>query len=294
MIAEFIESWPLFQHAYLGGFLLAALLSLLGVQLVARDQIFFGAAVAQASTLGIAVALATAAWHPFGMHLHDNNWYPRAWAITLSAVAAVGMELIAGRRESREAVTGFIFLFGSASAMALVAQSPFGAEEVQRLLASTLIGATARDVELFALVLAATILLIAVHRDRLLLLAIDPATASAAGIRTRAWSIGSACWLAIAVGISIRAAGLLYVFGCLLLPVLIAKTLVREMRALYWGAPLIGVACAMVGFVLAHAWDVPPAQMAVVVMSLLLAACWLRRVVQRGSSQPSRTSSDSR
>lgn len=294
MIQDFIQSWPLFQHAYLGGWVLAALLSLLGVTLIARDQIFFGAAVAQASTLGIAFALATSAWHPFGLHLHDSAWYPRACAIACSALAALGMELIAGRRESREAVTGFIFLVSSAGAMTVVAQSPFGADEVQRLLASSLIGARRDDVELFALLLAATIVLVAIHRDRLLLMAIDPTTARAAGVHMRAWSIGMACWLALVVGVSIRAAGLLYVFGCLLLPVLAAKTMVQEMRALFWTAPLLSVGCAMVGFILAFAWDIPPAPLTVVLMGALTLAGWAPRLLQRDGNQPSRINSSSR
>lgn len=294
MIREFIDSWPLFQHAYMGGWILAALLALLGVMLVARDQIFFGAAVAQASTFGIAIALATSAWHPLGLHLHDSAWYPRVCAIACSVLAAVGMELIAGRRESREAVTGFIFLVSSAGAMTVVAQSPFGADEIQRLLASSLIGARREDVELFAALLAATIILVAIHRDRLLLMAIDSATARAAGVHTRAWSLGMACWLALAAGVSIRAAGPLYVFGCLLLPVLAAKTMVREMRALFWTAPLLAVGCAIIGFVLAHAWDLPPAQITVVVMGALALAGWTARLLQRGGSQPSRISSSSR
>jgi manganese/iron transport system permease protein len=294
MIAEFIESWPLFRHAYLAGMLLAALLATLGVQLIARDQIFFGAAVAQASTLGVVLALATAAWHPFGLHLHDADWYPRVWAIACSTSAAVAMEMIAGRRESREAVTGFIFLFASAAAMALVARSPFGLEEVHRLLASTIIVARAEDTHVFALLLVFTLLFVGWRRDCLLLIAIDPATAAAAGLRTRAWSIGVACGLAAVVGLSISVAGLLYVFGCLLMPVLAAKSLAREMRTLFWCAPLIGAACAGVGFVLAHAWDLPPAHITVVVMGLLLVTSWLRNFAQRGGSQPSRTSSASR
>lgn len=299
MIGDFLASWPLFQHAYLGGWLLSLLLALLGVQLVARDQIFFGAAVAQASTLGIALALVTATWHPFGWHLHDTAWYPRAWAVACSMLAAIAIELVAGRRESREAVTGFIFLFASAAAMVLVARSPFGIDEVQRLLASSLIGATPLDVEILAVLLAATLLLIALHRNRLLLIAIDPACAAAAGVNVRAWSVGLAAWFAIVAGLSIRTAGLLYTFGGLVLPVLAAKQLAREMRTLFWLAPLLALACAVPGFLFAHAWDYPPAQITVVLQGGLLIAFWLARARRRrqcpaDGSQPNRASSASR
>jgi ABC-type Mn2+/Zn2+ transport system permease subunit len=57
VIQEFLASWSLFGDAYLVGLASALVLGLLGVWVVARDQIFLGAAVSQASTLGVAVAL---------------------------------------------------------------------------------------------------------------------------------------------------------------------------------------------------------------------------------------------
>ena len=51
-------SWALFHNTHLVGRLIRLLLALIGVLVVARDQIFIGAAVSQASTLGIAIALA--------------------------------------------------------------------------------------------------------------------------------------------------------------------------------------------------------------------------------------------
>ena len=57
MIEAFVDSWGLFADTYLAGWAVAVLLSLVGVWVVARDQIFLGAAVSQASTLGTAVAI---------------------------------------------------------------------------------------------------------------------------------------------------------------------------------------------------------------------------------------------
>ena len=57
MIESFFGSWDLFQYTYLAGWLIGLLLSLVGVLVVARDQIFIGVAVSQASTLGIALGL---------------------------------------------------------------------------------------------------------------------------------------------------------------------------------------------------------------------------------------------
>lgn len=57
MIAAFLDSWSLFQNTYLAGWAIAVALAVTGVWVVARNQIFLGIAVSQASALGIAVAL---------------------------------------------------------------------------------------------------------------------------------------------------------------------------------------------------------------------------------------------
>lgn len=283
MIADFIESWPLFGDAYIAGWLLATLLGLVGVQVVARDQIFFGAAVAQASTFGIACSLVVAAMHPFGLHLHESPVHARVWAVAMSILAAVGIEMVAGRRETREAVTGFVFLAGSSLSILLVSHSPFGLDEIQRLLASSLIGARRSDEWIFGTLLAVAVLAVAFHRDRLLLLAMDPVMAAATGLRVRAWSIGMAVVLALVVGLGIRVAGLVFVFGCLVLPALIAKQVSRTMSAMLIGSPLIAATTAITGFVLAHGWDVPPAHMTVALQCILLVATWIARAERRRS-----------
>jgi hypothetical protein len=81
VIESFLESWALFQTTYLAGIALAALLALVGVWVVAREQVFLGAAIAQASTLGIAALLWIAglvAWPALESR----------WAADVAAVAA--------------------------------------------------------------------------------------------------------------------------------------------------------------------------------------------------------------
>ena len=57
MIAEFIESWSLFSSTYISAILIGISLSMIGVIVVARGNVFVAAAVAQASMLGVALSL---------------------------------------------------------------------------------------------------------------------------------------------------------------------------------------------------------------------------------------------
>ena len=84
-------------------------------------------------------------------------------------------------------------------------------------------------------------------------------------------------WLGLAVGLSMRVSGMLYTFGCLVLPALVAKNICREVRPMFVVAPLVAVCTATVGFVLAHHYDDPPAQMTVALLCLVLAIAWMVR-----------------
>jgi ABC-type Mn2+/Zn2+ transport system permease subunit len=284
MIESFLSSWSLFQNAYLVGWLIAMLLSLIGVLVVARDQIFIGAAVSQASTLGIALAMWAASW-PIAARLEwlQSEAFLASMAVVFSMLAA----LLTARggdagKESHEAITGWVYLISASASILVVSHSPHGLEEVHRLLSSSIIGATEGDVWTFAALAALTTVALVVTQQRLLLLAIDPAMAAAVGMRVRPWAVMNSAWLGLVVGLSIRSAGMLYTFGCLVLPALVAKNLCREVRPMFVVAPLVAICTAAIGFVLANHYDDPPAQMSVALLCLLLAIAWLVRRVRRG------------
>lgn len=276
MIAGFVTSWPLFYHAYLTAWLISVLLATIGVLVVARDQIFLGAAVAQAATLGIAVGLLGRDLVPGGAlpWLHTDSALG-AWAVGCAMLAAyVTAQPRPRTGDSHEALTGWVFLTSASGAVLLVAHSPHGLAEIQRLLSSSLIGATAVDVWLFAACTAATLVAFGVWQRQLLLLALDPSMALAAGLHGRRWRLGLTLWLGLIVGLSLRASGLVYTFGCLVLPALIAKNLCRAVRPMFLVAPLVALGLSGLGCLVADASDTPPAQMTVVLLSGALALTW--------------------
>lgn len=283
MIASFIESWPLFQWTYLAGWGIAMMLATVGVAVVARDQIFLGAAVAQASMLGIALSVwVERCFELLGHHAHSSEPLAGALAVLFSVLAALVTACAEPRRESHEAITGWVFLFCSSVSILLVARSPLGLDEIHRLLSSSLIGATAGDAALYLLAAVLAIALALRLRDRLTLLISDPVMAEAMGMRVRRANLLLALALGLGVGLAIRSAGLLYTFGCLVLPPLLAKNLCREVRPLFWVAPLLALLVALPGFVLANHHDFPPAQMTVALLAALLPLVWLRtRVLRR-------------
>lgn len=273
MLTDFVDAWPLFHNAFLTGWLLAALLGLAGVLVVARDQIFIGAAVSQASTLGIALALC------LDGAIGGVGWLESdAFLTAMAVVAAVTAAFVTTRGErepgapSPEALTGWVYLFAASAGILVVARSPHGLEEVHRLLSSSIIGASGTDVALFAVLLVLMSVIIARARRALLLLAVDPLMAAAVGVPVGRWNALLSGALGLLIGLAIPTAGVLYAFGCLVLPPLVARNLCREMRPMFVVAPLVAVGTSVVAFVLAHHWDLPPGQTTVALLCVLVVA----------------------
>ena len=283
MIESFLASWALFHHAYVAGWLIAMLLALLGVVVVIRDQIFLGAAVSQASVLGIAVAVCVGGLPAFA----DCAWCDNDWTHTLTGgvFAIAGSVLTATgtmRRETHESLTGWVYLTSSCFAVLLLAHSPHGMDEINRLLASTIIGAGVADVVIFAALLALAAIATARLHAPLRLVLMDREMASAVGVNVGAWDRALAIILGAAIGLAIHASGVVYSFGCLVLPALVAKNLCREVGQMLWVSPLVGLAAAVAGFVVANDYDLPPGQAAVAILCVALLGAWIVRRYRAG------------
>ncbi len=284
MISAFLSSWPLFHDTYIAGWLIALLLSLVGVAVVARDQIFIGAAVSHASMLGIAVGMWLASW---GESMACEWCGSDALLASCGGLFAILGALITSRSgthatsETHEAVTGWVYVVSASAAILLLSQSPHGLEEVHRLLSSTIIGATNTDVAAFLLLNVVTLVLLAGFLPTIVLLLMDLEMAGAVGVPVSRWQRGIAIWLGLSVGLSMHVSGMLFTFGCLVLPALIAKNLCREVRHMFWVAPLVALGGSTLGFILANYEDFPPGQVVATLLGLGLAMAWLSKAIRR-------------
>jgi ABC-type Mn2+/Zn2+ transport system permease subunit len=281
VISEFFESWHLFRETYVAGWLMGLLLAIVGVLVVARDQIFIGAALSEASTLGIALGM----WLGSLPLFRDVPWMESdAFLTTLAAIFALLAALVSARgaagRQSYEAIAGWIFLFGGSTSILIVYYTPHGLEEVHRLLSTSIIGASTAEVWVFAAAAAAAAIGTYATRRRLILLLMDPEMAEALGMRRRSWETGLACVIALSVSLCIRASGLPYTFGCLVLPALAAGSLCRRPATVFAAAPVICILTAAVAFVLANHFNEPPGQVTVALLCVVAAAAsgWRRLV----------------
>lgn len=247
---------------------------------VARDQIFIGAAVSQASALGIATGMVMGSW----MTLDEQSWWrSSAFYSLMGGMFSIMAALITTRggrtpgQESHEAVTGWIFLVSLSFSVLLLTHSPHGLEEVHSILTSTIIGARRADVWLFTLLALLTIIALARYHQQALLVVLDPDMARAVGLQVDRWNTTLSIWLGLAVGFSIRVSGVVFAFACLVLPALIAKNLGRKVSTMFFSSPLIALGASIIAFVLANHYDYPPGQTATACLCVLLLVAWFLR-----------------
>lgn len=293
----YIASWAFFRDSWIAGMLVAAGCAIPGVLVVARNQIFIGAAIAQAATAGVALGFWVAGLtsglggpvdpcHMDGMSALALS-FPYLGAIVVAIIAAlICAPGILGQRSSPESRTGWVFLTGSALALLLLSQSAHGANAINTLLNSTLLGAQTSDIVLPAIMTGLSIIVAVLARRHLVLLAIDADWAPLAGIRRRRWEFGIALWVALTVAIAIRTGGLLFTFACLILPAMAARGACREVRWQFLAAPLLALFAATAGFALSTRHNLPPPQLTVLcfaALPLLAApfAWWHRRAGRR-------------
>ncbi len=271
-------TWELFGTAIATGALLAALLPLLGVLLVLRHQMFLAASIGQAATLGIAVA----SWFGAGGGHGDTSFASIAAGLALAMAAAMAaMRALSVRDAAFEARAAWTFLFSGSASMLLLANAPYGAHGIQRLVLSSVLGASPTDVAGAAVLLAIAIAALVVRRRRLLAWAIDPPFAQVAGVPVLAYDLLVGAFAGASIGFAIQAAGLTFTFGATVLPVLVARSFAGSLVQVLWIAPSIGVAAFAGGFWLGDRADVPPAQAAVVVAA---AAVPLAGAIRRARS----------
>ena len=237
----------------------------------------------QAGGLGIALGLELG--HLLPTLLGDVPTTTLTVAMATAAAVAGSLTALLSNRgdEHTEALTSWIFLVCGAGMIVLVAHSPFGLKEIQDRLASSVIGAGEADVVTYAILLVAWGgACLALWRPLTLLL-VDRAMASASGLKVRTWEFVLAVAIGLTVGVAVRGMGMLLTFGALILPGLIARSVCRDVRSLFWVAPLIGLAGGIIGFVAGNYWDSPQGPLTIVLLGAMAMTAPLGRRIFRGS-----------
>ncbi|MBE7440516.1 MAG: metal ABC transporter permease [Spirochaetales bacterium] len=279
MISDFLSSFDLFLFTYLSGWILALLLSVAGIVVVGRSQIFMSLALGQSSAAGITLVLFLNEW--LGpLHLH-------AWTDLIAVGAAtLAVVLMAprGRESTRGTDTGSAFLFIAAGSVTLLLARyvSHGMEEVQKLMISTLLASNLYDLLVYTAAFASILLFFSLSGRRIFLILFDETAARAQGLPVDRYYLVLHLIVGLCIGLAISKAGLLFTFACLVLPAFIARNLFLSLVAFCLALPFIATFAIWPGFFLAHSFDHAPGQMIAFVLSVFFVFSTLvRRFIQR-------------
>lgn len=249
---------PFMRHVLVAGVLVAAGLAPLSVYVVLRRIVFIGAAVAEISSAGVALAILLGL-EPFGV------------VLVLTVLTFLAFSRAAdSRRLPLEALIGMLYAGGSAIAVLMIYKVPRGEGSILNVLFGNILTV---PVELLWGLAAAFILVSAIQYlayKEFLIAAYDPDMARALGIRVGLWNTVFYVTVGLAVAIAIRAVGALLTFTLLVAPGATALCLSDRLSRAFGLAAVLGVVATVAGVWGSYWLDLPTGPAIVG----LLAACF--------------------
>jgi len=239
-----------------------ASLGLMGVYLVMRRVVFLGLVLANAATVGSALAQA------FG-------WVPEVASIAAAVVAALVLgALPVPRRVSAESIMGWAYAATSSATVLILARAAKADADTLHLLFGNLLAVSFGHAAALVAVAAGMGLVHLLFHRRFLLVTFDPETATVAGVKTSLWSMCLNLSIGVAAAAAVHEIGALLTFALLTLPAMGALLVTSSVRAAFMTAAAGGAILGVLGLAVSFYFDLPagPASVALLAISILLTA----------------------
>lgn len=222
------------QHALAAGVVSGVALSFVGVYVILRRIVFFGAALAQLGAVGVGLALLI-------------GQPPLLIASGSVLLGVLGFAILPPqeRQISRESLLGAGYALASALALLFIALSPVGEAHMTALLFGDLLALRHGDAERLAVACLFVLIVHFVSYRAFVAVAVDPTFAHSIGIKERLTNLLFYLTLGVLVGACIHAIGALVVFAFLVLP---------PIAGLLWAKRLQGVFAIAIGVAIVSVW----------------------------------------
>lgn len=247
---EFLQSmaWP-----FLACLVLTGIHVYLGIHVLARKVIFVDLALAQVAALG-------SVWGVLlGWDLTTDPWQVKAFSLAFTILGAGVFALTRTRTERvpHEALIGITYAVALGATILVSSQLAHGAEEVNELLAGSILWVRPSTIGWTALLYAAIGLFHWCFRRQFFLISLQPLQAEAQGLSIRLWDFLFYVSFGFVVTSSVSIAGVLLVFSFLVIPAVIAALFVERVRprlVLGWS---VGTLVSALGCAASYFRDLP-------------------------------------
>jgi zinc/manganese transport system permease protein len=261
--------------------LLASILCYFGLHVLLREVIFVDLALAQLAALGAAVG------HLLAGHADSPMTYLCSLGFTLAGAVIFAAARPAQGRLPQEALIGIVYGVSAALVILVLSKSALDRDEVESMLTGRLLFAEWGEIGLMALLFASVALLHVLLRRRFLAIS-KRSRSHAPAPRQKLLDFVFYASFGLVVTSSVQLAGVLVVFGLLIVPASCAAIFCATIGIRLLVGWLIGSAASAVGIAASAVWDLPTGAAVVTALGVAFALAMLGSTLSRASSQNSR------
>ena len=267
----------LFRESLYGTLVIAAACSVLGVYVVLRRIVFVGAALAELSSAGIALALWLAG-QGFAMGL---TTHPIAVSLMVTMAGVLFFGSGSGRgRIPPDATIGVTYAVAGAAGILLISKAAAG-EAHDLFLHGNILGITRGDTIVLLAVAIPVLLAHTIFYKEFLFVSFDRETASTLGFRAGFWNLFLYLTLGLVIAFAMQFAGVMLVFNFLVLPAVTGLLVSRTMGGTFFWSVISALLAGVIGFTLSVPFDLPSGPAIIAVSGALALVGFFVRLAQR-------------
>jgi len=261
-----VSGFQLMLPPFVACMILVAMLSYLGLHVIAREVIFVDLSLAQMAALGSLSALL------FHVAPESPTTYVFALLATAIGAALFALTRTSGRtsRVPQEAFIGIVYVVASAAAVLVANKVPGGGEAVEKTLVGSLLWVTWQTIIRLAIAYAALGVFHFALRRRFLTISFHPDQAEAQGWKIRLWDFFFYLSFGVVITLAVPIAGVLMVFSFLVVPAVIANLFTADKQRLTLIAWSSGALASILGLWLSYSKDLPTGPLIVCMYGVVL------------------------
>lgn len=283
------EALPILKNGILACLITALVCSFLGVYVILKRVVFMTAALSQASSLGIAVALLFGIWMdiPIGEGgtaepTMSATALPMFFAILFAcAAASLLASLHTERRLTRESLLGIAYAIPAALTLLILDRIGGATYDINNLLFGNAVFISSGQLIFLAISAAVVLLIHGVLYKEFIFVSFDYETAKACGMRTLLLNQILFYSMAVMISVSINSIGVLPVFSFMVIPAAAALMLTQSLKQTFILATLFGGIAALAGFYLSFEFSLPTGPAMIAVASLLFLPGVIKSILTR-------------
>jgi zinc/manganese transport system permease protein len=250
----------------------------LGFHVVRRGVIFVDLALAQMAALGVGIGVL------LGVEHNEFLSYGLALGSTLIGAVLISLLRAGSSKAPLEAFIGIIFASAQALVIALLSKTASGTEHLKETLIGSLFTVNPNHILKTAILYIVIGVVHFAFRKPLFLITENPDEAKRRGYNLFWWDLFFYGAFGFVVTSSVQIAGVLLVFGLLVIPSVSAMMVAQSTTARLIVGWIFAFSAALVGLVVAFVFDLPAAPAILLVMTLLLALTGLGTVLLRSTN----------